>query len=84
MYFELQTPGVGFPIIASIIAAALYFIPYYLSGLAEYWELAFLVIGVVLIMLEFFVIPGFGVAGVLGFLCTFGALLLMMIDNQMV
>ncbi|WP_299456854.1 NfeD family protein [uncultured Microscilla sp.] len=82
LYFELQTPGVGFPILASIIAAALYFIPYYLNGLAEYWELAFLVIGISLLMAEFFIIPGFGVAGVLGFLCTFGSLLLMMIDND--
>ena len=82
LYFELQTPGLGFPIIASIIAAILYFVPYYLSGLAEYWELAFLVIGISLLMVEFFVIPGFGVAGVLGFLCTFGALLLMMVDND--
>ena len=82
LYFELQTPGVGFPIIASIVAAILYFVPYYLSGLAEYWELAFLVIGVSLLMAEFFVIPGFGIAGVLGFLCTFGALLLMMVDND--
>lgn len=82
LYFELQTPGLGFPIIASIVAAVLYFVPYYLSGLAEYWELAFLVIGISLLMIEFFVIPGFGVAGVLGFLCTFGALLLMMVDND--
>lgn len=82
LYFELQTPGVGFPIIASMIAAALYFIPYYLNGLAEYWELAFLVIGISLLLAEFFVIPGFGVAGVLGFVCTFGSLLLMMVDND--
>lgn len=82
LYFELQTPGVGFPIIASMIAAILYFIPYYLNGLAEYWELAFLVIGISLLMAEFFIIPGFGVAGVLGFLCTFGSLLLMMVDND--
>lgn len=82
LYFELQTPGVGFPIIASLIAATLYFIPYYLNGLAEYWELAFLIIGISLLLVEFFVIPGFGVAGILGFLGTFGALLLMMVDNQ--
>ncbi|KAI9549503.1 hypothetical protein GHT06_004058 [Daphnia sinensis] len=31
IYFELQTPGVGFPILASIVATILYFTPYYLS-----------------------------------------------------
>ena len=36
LYFELQTPGVGFPIIASIIALILYLTPYYiLMGLLK-------------------------------------------------
>ncbi len=82
IYFELQTPGVGFPIAASIIAALLYFIPYYLNGLAENWEIAMFIIGVILIAVEIFVLPGFGVAGVLGIVCTLGALVLVMINND--
>jgi len=39
IYFELQTPGVGFPIMAAIIAGILYLTPYYLNGLAENWEI---------------------------------------------
>ncbi|MEP2024640.1 MAG: nodulation protein NfeD, partial [Reichenbachiella sp.] len=39
IYFELQTPGVGFPILAALIAIILYFTPYYLNGLAENWEI---------------------------------------------
>ncbi|MBT8195720.1 MAG: nodulation protein NfeD, partial [Bacteroidia bacterium] len=35
LYFELQSPGVGFPILASVTAAVLYFAPLYLEGLAE-------------------------------------------------
>ncbi|MCX8490203.1 MAG: nodulation protein NfeD, partial [Cyclobacteriaceae bacterium] len=58
IYFELQTPGVGFPIIASITALILYLVPYYLNGLAEYWEIIALFIGVLLLMAEVFVIPG--------------------------
>ncbi|MCH8318098.1 MAG: nodulation protein NfeD, partial [Bacteroidetes bacterium] len=61
IYFELQTPGVGFPLIASIIAATLYFTPYYLNGLAENWEIAMFFVGLILIALEVLVIPGFGV-----------------------
>ena len=34
LYFELQTPGIGFPIIASITALILYLVPYYLNGVA--------------------------------------------------
>lgn len=82
LYFELQTPGVGFPLAASIIAGILYLTPYYLTGLAEHWEVLALVIGIALILLEVLVIPGFGLAGISGLVLTFGALVLIMIDNQ--
>ncbi|MDE0471531.1 MAG: nodulation protein NfeD [Ekhidna sp.] len=83
IYFELQTPGVGFPILASIIAIILYFVPNYLNGLAENWEILLFVVGVTLIALEVFVLPGFGIAGVLGLICTFGSLILVMLNNDM-
>ncbi len=82
IYFELQTPGVGFPILASFIAAVLYFTPYYLNGLAENWEIVLFVVGILLLAAEIFVIPGFGVAGVLGLICTLGALVLVMLNND--
>lgn len=83
IYFELQTPGVGFPILASIIAVVLYFVPNYLNGLAENWEILLFVVGGILIVLEIFVIPGLGVAGVLGLICTLGSLILVMLNNDM-
>jgi membrane-bound serine protease (ClpP class) len=82
LYFELQTPGVGFPILASIIAMILYFIPYYLTGLAAHWEILLFFIGVSLIVLEIFVIPGFGIAGIAGLILTIGSLILVMLDNN--
>ncbi len=83
IYFELQTPGVGFPILASLVAVILYFVPNYLNGLAENWEIILFVVGLILIGLEVFVIPGFGVAGVLGLVCTLGSLVLVMLNNDM-
>ncbi|MEP1097214.1 MAG: NfeD family protein [Cyclobacteriaceae bacterium] len=82
IYFELQTPGVGFPILASIVAVILYFVPNYLGGLAENWEIAMFAIGIILIAVEVFVIPGFGVAGVLGLIFTLGSLILVMLNND--
>jgi len=82
IYFELQTPGVGFPIIAAIIAALLYFIPYYLNGLAANWEIIVFFIGIVLLVLEIFVIPGFGVAGFSGIVLIVGSLILVMLNND--
>lgn len=82
IYFELQTPGVGFPILAAIVAVILYFVPNYLNGLAENWEIILFVVGVILIAVEIFVIPGFGVAGVLGLILTLGSLVLVMLNND--
>lgn len=82
IYFELQTPGVGFPIAASFIALILYLTPYYLNGLAEYWEIIALFVGILLIAAEIFVIPGFGVAGISGIILTVGSLVLIMLNND--
>ena len=82
IYFELQTPGVGFPLFAAIIALVLYLVPYYLNGLAEYWEILALFVGLTLLVLELFVIPGFGVAGVMGIVMTVGSLVLIMLNND--
>lgn len=82
IYFELQTPGVGFPLAAAIIAIILYFIPYYLNGLAENWEIALFIVGCILLLVEIFVIQGFGVAGILGIVFILTGLTLGMIPNQ--
>ncbi len=82
LYFELQTPGVGFPLLAAALALILYFIPLYLNGLAQYWEIVVFVIGVVLLLLEIFVFPGFGIAGISGGILIVGSLTLMMIGND--
>ena len=82
IFFELQTPGVGFPLAAAGIAVILYLVPYYLNGLATNWEIAVFFLGLALIALEVFVIPGFGLAGVLGIICTAGAMIFMMLGND--
>jgi membrane-bound serine protease (ClpP class) len=66
LYFELQSPGVGFPGIVSGIGAMLFFAPLYIMGLAQSWEIILFFIGVLLILVEVFVVPGFGVTGILG------------------
>ena len=82
IFFELQTPGVGFPLAAAGTALVLYLVPYYLNGLAANWEIAVFIVGFVFLALEFFVIPGFGIAGVAGIVCIAGSLIFMMLDND--
>jgi len=81
IYFELQSPGIGFALVISIIAALLYFAPLYVEGLAANWEILLFAIGLILIALEIFVVPGFGVTGIVGLLLTFSGLVLSMIKN---
>ncbi|WP_299990983.1 NfeD family protein [uncultured Pontibacter sp.] len=82
LWFELQTPGVGFPLMAAIVAGVLYLTPFYLNGLAEHWEILLFIVGLVLIALEVFVVPGFGVTGISGISLVFLSLLLIMVNNQ--
>jgi membrane-bound serine protease (ClpP class) len=82
IYFELQTPGVLFPIVAAIIALVLYLVPYYLNGLADNWEIIVLFLGLGLLGAEIFVIPGFGIAGIAGIVLTVSSLILIMVNNN--
>ena len=81
IYFELQSPGIGFPLAAAGLAAILYFAPLYLEGLAQNWELVIFIVGLILIVVEIFAIPGFGVAGVSGILLVITGLTLALVDN---
>ena len=84
IYFELQSPGIGFPLVAAIVGVVLYFVPLYLNGLVQNWEIIFFFVGILLLIMEVFVIPGFGTAGISGILLIIITLAFAMIDNQIV
>ena len=64
------------------MAGILYLVPYYLNGLAANWEIIIFLVGLLLIAIEVFVIPGFGLAGISGLILTIGGLSLVMINND--
>ena len=78
---EFKTPGVGLFIVISLVAAVLYFLPLYYEGLAANWEIALFLLGLVLLAIEVFVIPGFGVFGIIGFTLVACGLGLAMVQN---
>lgn len=82
IYFELQTPGIGFALVLALLCAALFFAPLYLQGLADNWEIVLFFVGVVLIALEVFVIPGFGITGILGIIFVLCGLSFSMLAND--
>jgi membrane-bound serine protease (ClpP class) len=81
IYFEMQTPGIGFPLGVAILGAVLYFSPLYLEGLAANWEILIFIVGLILIALEIFVVPGFGITGVSGITLAFSGLVLSLVKN---
>ncbi len=81
IYFEMQAPGIGFPLGVAVLAAVLYFSPLYLEGLAANWEILMFIIGLILIALEIFVVPGFGITGISGITLAFSGLVLSLVKN---
>jgi len=75
LYMEMHTAGMGFAGAVSVVAAVLYFMPMFVGGTLAPWVVIVFLIGIVALALEIFVIPGFGVAGVMGILCILASLL---------
>lgn len=82
LYIEFKTPGIGIPALVALVGAVLYFSPLYIVHLAQNWEIALFIVGLVLLALELFVIPGFGVAGILGIAAILVSLTFAAIDNS--
>jgi membrane-bound serine protease (ClpP class) len=76
---ELRTPGFGVPGALGITSLALFFWGHWLVRLAGWEEVLLVAVGVMLLALELFVIPGFGIAGILGILAFAGGLTLSLI-----
>ena len=81
IYFEIKTPGLGLPTAIAITASILYFTPLYLQGYAQSWEVLLFVVGLVLIVFEIFVVPGFGVTGISGIFLVISGLFLALVGN---
>jgi membrane-bound serine protease (ClpP class) len=81
IYFEMQHPGIGFPLAVAITAAILFFAPLYLEKLAASWEILVFIAGLLLLGLEVFVIPGFGLAGISGIVLILAGLILSLLRN---
>ena len=81
IFVEIRTPGIGLPLLTAIVGALLYFAPGYIGHLVESWEILLFVVGLVLIAVEIFVLPGFGVCGITGIIAIVVALAFAMVDN---
>ena len=81
VYIEFNTPGVGLPGLAAVICFTIIIGSKYLVGMANWVEVALFVVGMLLLIVEIFVLPGFGIAGFLGIICILAGLFGMLIKN---
>ena len=76
IFLELRTPGFGIPGAIGLSSLSLFMWGHWLVQLAGWEELILALLGIFLFALELFVIPGFGVVGILGLLALLGALVM--------
>ena len=74
IFIEVKSPGFGLPGLLGLSALGLYFFGSYLAHLSGYMEIIIFVLGVSLLLIEVFVIPGFGLFGVAGIVLMAGSL----------
>jgi membrane-bound serine protease (ClpP class) len=78
LYIELSHPGVALPGIVAVICFAIYFLGYFVAGLAGWEEVGLFVIGLLLLAVEFFLFPGHFLSAALGTVAVLAALVLAM------
>ncbi len=80
-FIEMQSPGLGVGGLIALSALVVLLVAPFLVGLAQMWHVVLFFIGLVLLMAELFVIPGFGIAGASGIVCMFAGLVLMVVPT---
>ncbi|MDW7679045.1 MAG: nodulation protein NfeD [bacterium] len=81
LIFEVRTPGWGIGGTLAVISLSLFFGSHYLVNLAQWTDILLFVVGVSLLLLEAFVIPGFGVAGIAGILLILASFVLSLLSH---
>ncbi len=74
LYLEFKVPGLGLPTIVAIIAFTLYFFGTHVADLSTIIEPLLVLVGIAFVLVEIFVLPGFGVAGLVGLVCIVAGL----------
>jgi membrane-bound serine protease (ClpP class) len=82
LFAEIKSPGWGVPGTAGLIALALFFGSSYILQLASILEILMFIAGVGLLLVEVFVIPGFGIAGIGGILLIIASLFLSLVGGD--
>ena len=80
LFIEFKTPGFGIFGVLGLILLLVFFGSKYVVGLAGQEELLVFLLGLCLVIIEVFFVPGFLVPGILGMLMMIGAIFWAMVD----
>lgn len=81
IYLEISHPGFGVPGVLAVCCLSLILLSSFAVQAINWLEIIILFLGVLFLLLEIFVIPGFGVVGILGILMTLGGLFALMLPS---
>ena len=73
IFIEIRSPGFGVPGLLGLLCIGLFFGGHMLTRIDAGWAFLLFLLGIALIALEVFVIPGFGIAGILGIIMMLGS-----------
>jgi membrane-bound serine protease (ClpP class) len=82
LYLELSHPGVSLPGLVAVLCFGIYFLGYFLAGLAGWEEVGLFAFGLILLAVEFFLFPGHFVSAALGTIAVLAALVLAMTGHM--
>lgn len=81
IYIELQSPGMGVAGILGVSLLGVFFGGHYLIEYAQMLDVILFFCGIALILMEIFVVPGFGVTGIAGGICILAGLFMAFIPS---
>lgn len=74
LFIEMTHPGLMLPGAVAMLALVLLIVPPFLNDMAAWWEILAIAAGLLLVAAEVFLIPGTGLAGILGMILLFAGL----------
>ena len=81
LYAALHAPGHGMAEVAALVSLGLLVAVPLMTGYARWWEIAIVLVGLGLLAIELFLIPGFGFTGVIGIVMILGGLVMTFVGN---
>lgn len=78
LWMEFQTPGIGYGALVGVVCLGLFFFGHHIAGLAGHEEILVFLLGLILLLVEIFALPGFGLIGLTGIFLMMWSLLVSM------